>query len=135
MDPVNEIHLIISSKDAKHYKKNVTNVIPLGDEKELIPFIPDLEDEKTYNNITLNVSIPISTAVTAYARMYMSKFKRMFKKLGIILYYSDTDSFIINKSLDQKYIGSELGKLKLEHTFDEGVYHKYKVELIKNMSM
>nr|YP_010130188.1 DNA-directed DNA polymerase [Clavaria fumosa]QPZ51090.1 DNA-directed DNA polymerase [Clavaria fumosa] len=57
----------------------------------------------------------------------MSKFKMMFLKLGIILFYSDTDSFDIDQLLNIKYVRSELGKLKLEHSFEETVYLAIKV--------
>ena len=36
--------------------------------------------------------------------------------------YTDTDSIDIDKPLDPKYVGEELGQLKLEHIFDEAVY-------------
>ena len=44
----------------------------------------------------------------------MTQFKTM---KDIILFFSDTDSIDINKPLDSKFIGSELGKMKLEHVF------------------
>lgn len=45
-----------------------------------------------------------------------SKFKTM---KGVILYYSDTDSLVINKPLDPEFVGNEIGKMKLEHTYDK----------------
>src|SRR5277367_6949469 len=54
----------------------------------------------------------------------MSEFKTMD---DITLFYSDTDSIDRNKPLDPKYIGSELGKMKLEHIFDDAIFLAPKV--------
>jgi len=43
------------------------------------------------------------------------------------LYYSDTDSIDIDKPLEPKFIGPELGKMKLEHIFDDARYLAPKV--------
>ena len=125
-----ETHIILSSEEALKYYKFEPDIIPLKNGKELISFFEENDYDKSRNS--LNVSVPISTAVTAYGRVFMSKFKMMFLKLGITLYYSDTDSFDIDQLLDQIYIGSELGKLKFEHSFDEAVYLAPKVYGGKN---
>ena len=75
----------------------------------------DLPD-KFRNSLT---SIPIAAAITAGARAYMSYFKNME---GYTLYYSDTDSVVLDKPLPDEYVGDELGQFKLEHIFDEAVY-------------
>lgn len=54
----------------------------------------------------------------------MSEFKTMD---DITLFYSDTDSIDINKPLDPKYIGTGLGKMKLEHVFDDAIFLAPKV--------
>jgi hypothetical protein len=54
----------------------------------------------------------------------MSKFKTMN---DLTLYYSDTDSIYIDKPLNSVYIGSELGKLKLEHIFYDAIFLAPKV--------
>jgi hypothetical protein len=125
MDPKMETHIILPSKEALKYYNLEPDIIPLKNGKELISFFEKNDCDKSNNSF--NVSVPISTAVTAYGRIHMSKFKRMFLKLGITLFYSDTDSFDIDQLLDMKYVGSELGKLKLEHYFDEAVYLAPKV--------
>jgi len=38
------------------------------------------------------------------------------------LYYTDTDSIYIDKPLDSKFIGPNLGQFKLENIFQEGVF-------------
>ena len=44
-----------------------------------------------------------------------AKFKIMKE---IVLFYKDKDSIDINKSLNMKFIGKELGLRKLEHIFN-----------------
>ena len=66
----------------------------------------------------------ISSAISAYARIHMSFFKNNpeFK-----LYYSDTDSAVIDKPLPDNMVGSELGQMKLEHTITKAVFLAPKV--------
>lgn len=45
----------------------------------------------------------------------------------ITLYYTDTDSIDIDKPLPSKYIGKELGLIKLEHVFKETIFLAPKV--------
>jgi hypothetical protein len=54
----------------------------------------------------------------------MSQFKN---NPEYILYYFDTDSIDVNKPLNIKFIGKELGKIKLEHIFKEAVFLAPKV--------
>jgi hypothetical protein len=61
-------------------------------------------------------SISIASAVTAYSRVFMSKFKNNQ------LYYGDTDSAFIEGELDPTLIGKNLGQFKLEYTFKEIVF-------------
>lgn len=68
----------------------------------------------------LNISIQIASAITAYARIYMHKLKDKFKSS---LYYSDTDSLVLDKPLDSTGISSStLGCLKLECKISEGLF-------------
>lgn len=63
---------------------------------------------------THNVSISIAAAITAYARVHMSKFKNNPK---INLYYTDTDSVYTDSKLDENLLSETiLGKLKLSNT-------------------
>ena len=50
-----------------------------------------------------------------YRYSLMAKFKFMKE---IVLFYTDKDSIDINKSLNKKFIGKELGLMKLEHIFN-----------------
>lgn len=61
---------------------------------------------------SMNVSISIASAVTAYARICIHKFKLI---AGEHLYYTDTDSIFTTKMLPSRYVGNNLGQMKLEY--------------------
>jgi DNA polymerase type B, organellar and viral len=123
MTPEIENHMILSNNEAlKIYNKyEVRNVCDFNNGRELLSYFDGNISEQRKN---LNISIPISLAVTSYARIHMSQFKTM---KDINLYYTDTDSIDINKPLEDKYIGKELGKMKLEHIFDKILFLAPKV--------
>jgi hypothetical protein len=126
MNPQMESHLIIANEETLKLNavKVITNVIDLKNGKELVSFFDTHNWQDETQKKSLNISVPIAAAVTACARIHMSIFKTMN---DIILYYSDTDSAYVNKPLDPKYIGSELGKMKLEHIFDDAIFLAPKV--------
>lgn len=71
-----------------------------------------------------DVNIAIASTITAGARVFMSAFKNN----GLYtLYYSDTDSIIIDRLLNPKLVGSALGQLKLEHIIERAVFLAPKV--------
>lgn len=70
------------------------------------------------------VSVSIASAVTAYARVYMSTFKN---NPGYNLYYTDTDSIFIDKELDPRLVNSNLGNMKLEYKFTDSIFLAPKV--------
>ena len=47
------------------------------------------------------------------------------------LYYSDTDSFVINKPLPSDFVNNQLGYMKLEHTISKAVFLAPKVYGLK----
>ena len=49
----------------------------------------------------------------------MSYFKQME---GFKVFYSDTDSIDLNKPLNEEFVGTDLGKLKLEHIWEKAIY-------------
>jgi hypothetical protein len=59
-------------------------------------------------------NVGIAAAVTSYARIEMIELKMLLLKLGIKLYYTDTDSIFTDKPLPEYLIGKELGQLKDE---------------------
>ena len=110
---------------------NIMNTLELDDDINLITFIPINEKEndnndELFNNMTnFNISIPLSAAITAYARIHMSKFKDPNNTYD--LYYSDTDCVAIDQPLPDSEISKELGAMKLEYIFDQAVYISPKV--------
>jgi DNA polymerase type B, organellar and viral len=58
--------------------------------------------------------VGIAAAVTSYARIEMIELKMLLIKLGINLYYTDTDSIFVDKELPNYLVGKELGQLKDE---------------------
>jgi hypothetical protein len=85
-------------------------------------------DESTdlYHGMDVNIAIAcVALArITAGGRMVMSTFKN---RPGLNLYYTDTDSIVIDRELPEVFIGNGLGKLKLEHTISEAVFLAPKV--------
>jgi hypothetical protein len=72
----------------------------------------------------LDVNIAIASAVTSGARMIMSNVKN---REEFDLYYTDTDSIVINKPLPSEMVGSSLGQFKLEHEITKAVFLAPKV--------
>jgi DNA polymerase elongation subunit (family B) len=80
------------------------------------------QDEEMYHGLDINIAI--ASAITAGARVSMSILKN---KSSFNLYYSDTDSAIIDQALPSDLVGNKLGQFKLEHTIDRGVFLAPKV--------
>lgn len=75
-----------------------------------------------------NTNVAIASAVTAYSRMIINEYKLIALNKKLQIYYSDTDSLVLNGPLPSEYLDSAtLGKLKLEHTFREGIFVMPKV--------
>jgi DNA polymerase elongation subunit (family B) len=51
----------------------------------------------SFRNVKSNVAI--ASAVTSYARISMMELKMLLIKLGIKLYYTDTDSFFVDREI------------------------------------
>lgn len=73
-------------------------------------------------------NVAIAAAVTAYSRMKINGYKLLALREGLDIYYSDTDSLVLNGQLPPAVCDSaELGLLKLEHQFNEGIFVMPKV--------
>lgn len=81
-----------------------------------------------FSKRTVSQSVPIAAAITAYARMYMNELMHLE---NYKYYYTDTDSLVTDKPLPSKYIGNELGQLKLEYSNFKGLYVSPKLYLIE----
>ena len=124
VSPYLDKHIIINSKDLVDLseKENITNVLSLSQDKELVSYQSNLQIEIENNNTLCNIAI--AAAVTAGARVFRSKFKNMPE---YTLYYSDTDSIDIDKPLPEEYVGNELGQFKLEHSISRAAFLAPKV--------
>lgn len=107
MSDIFENHIIIDMKDLDDVllKYNVADWLPLDHHKVLISYTNDDEQEHKLleNYSTANISIAIASAITGYARIFMSQFKN---STDFNLFYSDTDSIIIDKPLQEHQVES-----------------------------
>jgi hypothetical protein len=72
----------------------------------------------------LEISTPIAIFTTAYARMHMASLKIEYQDH---LYYSNTDSLVLDCPLPDNIVGDQLGQFKLERKVSEGVFLAPKV--------
>lgn len=128
MDNEFENHVIVHSSKLEKYtnKYNVSDWTKLDSQKVLISYIDEgeLEQKQLENYSTTNISIAIASAITAYARIHMSRFKNSD---DYNLYYSDTDSIVIDRPLPDHQVGTGIGLMKLENTLQEGTFIAPKV--------
>ena len=89
----------------------------------------DLNLTSNFRNVKSHVGI--AAAVTSYARIEMLELKMLLIKLGIKLYYTDTDSIFVDKELPNYLIGKDLGQLKDE--LNGRVIKKAYFWVLKNM--
>jgi hypothetical protein len=73
-------------------------------------------------------NVAIAAAVTAYSRIIINQYKLDALNLGLEIFYSDTDSLVVNGALPENVVNSAtLGMLKLEQRFSEGIFVMPKV--------
>jgi hypothetical protein len=92
----------------------ITELIDLKDDNFFCSFINPKNFDKQ-----LTISVGIASAISAYSRIHMSKFKN---NPEYNLYYTDTDSIFIDSDLDSKFVNNEIGNFKLEYIFKESVF-------------
>lgn len=116
MDPDKYFEILRNATDIINYDE--INVDFIGTEK----IFNQIKGDK--NHASLNINTPIALFVTAYSRMFMAEFKL---KYADNLYYTDTDSLVLDCKLPNKYVGDNLGQFKLEYKIKEGVFLSPKV--------
>jgi len=111
----------------KDHAEGIIDLIELGN-KILVIHRPPTKDINTLLDSTKethNVNIAIASAITAYARIHMTQFK---KTSEFNLYYTDTDSIYIDKPLSDELVSkTELGKMKLENKLERSIFISPKV--------
>lgn len=146
-----DISVIVNYKTFREMltMKKITSYKSITNDKILVNYTPRLDKDiikshgldmikilskhKDEEIQSLNVSsIAISAAVNAYARIHISKLKLDILRNGAKIYYSDTDSIITDKVLDKNLVGTGIGKLKLEHVIDKGIFITGKVYCLWN---
>jgi DNA polymerase type B, organellar and viral len=81
-----------------------------------------------------NTNVAIAAAVTAYSRIIINQYKLLALSLGLDIYYSDTDSLVLNGPLPPEHCDpSTLGKLKLENKITEGIFVMPKVYYLRTV--
>jgi hypothetical protein len=80
------------------------------------------ENEDMFHGLEINIAI--ASAVTAGGRMWMSTLKN---NPNFKLYYSDTDSAVIDKPLPEFMVGDAIGQFKLEYIVKRAVFLAPKV--------
>ena len=80
------------------------------------------EDKELFHGMDINIAI--ASAITVGGRVHMSIIKN---NPEFNLYYSDTDSWVVDKELPSYMVGKELGQVKLEHTITRAVFLAPKV--------
>jgi len=90
------------------------------------------EEEDIYHGLEVNIAI--ASTISGGARMWMSILKNCTHPNSVLknhpkfnLYYSDTDSGIIDAPLPSYLVGPNLGQFKLEHVVDKAVFLAPKV--------
>jgi DNA polymerase type B, organellar and viral len=113
----------------RYENKPITGFMELYGKDEYLNFMLDCDA----NKISVNQSLPSAIAITAYARMYMFKVIYKLIDLGIVIYYMDTDSIVVNKAIPQELIGNKLGLFKLEHEIEHGYFISPKLYALKTL--
>jgi hypothetical protein len=123
-----EEHEIIDNRKLARYigltKEHMPEIIDLNNGKSIISKITNKGYERDCDTASMNVSIGIASAITAYARIHMSTY---LQNPNYNVYYSDTDSIVTDKPIDSKHIGKELGQMKLEYKISKAVFLAPKV--------
>lgn len=138
-------HLIITQEELQRYGAGwlILNQIVLG-KKLLVNVTPDYDfiretkgNEERFKMLMKyanNSNVAIAGAVTSYSRILINSMKLKAIELGASLFYSDTDSIVINQELPQEMISStKLGLLKLEHEIEEGIFVMPKVYYLETL--
>jgi hypothetical protein len=108
------------------HNESIQDIVEVGNFSIIVRGGIDLYDYNKNQDLWhgLDVNIAIASAITSGARMVMSKVKN---STDFDLYYTDTDSAVINRPLPAEMVGSALGKFKLEHEISEAVFLAPKV--------
>ena len=98
--------------------------------KNILNFINESnQDDFDFTYHGLEVNVALASAITSGGRVWMS----IIRKLGIGIYYSDTDSYVLDAPLPSFMVGNELGQYKLEHVIKKAVFLAPKVYALETV--
>ncbi len=147
MKDINSRLRIINKNKANEIIKNYNfNILSdLGNNKVLIRYTNKLNDNlrkimKENDLLTkddfgikkvigIPSSVQIASAIASNARISINIFKNMPDNY---CYYSDTDSCFLEHSLDDKYVGNGIGKMKIVNEISKGIFINKKLYAIKD---
>lgn len=103
------------------YQETIHDYIKIGNKylivrNSLFPLKYNEELDKYHGQ---DINIAIASAITAGARVHMSKFKN---NPDFNLYYSDTDSGVFDQPLPAEFVGNKLGQFKLEYVLTKAIF-------------
>lgn len=115
--------LLINNDDLDKYMatKSIRNIIPINEVKSLISFSEVISNDILYDLnatvqsemdrslLSVKSNVAIASAITAYARIEMMKYKKDSN-----ICYTDTDSIFTTVKLSEDLVGPELGEMKDE---------------------
>jgi hypothetical protein len=111
----------------RYENKPISGFLELYGKDEYLDFMLDCDSK----NISVNQSLPSAIAITAYARMYMFNIIYKLIDLGIVIYYMDTDSIVVNAPIPSDLVGNGLGLFKLEYDVAQGYFISPKLYALK----
>lgn len=129
-DSFNDIFIMNKEEYNNYIYKNSDSIVDFIDlDDSIMIFAKDKEGdiETLINGLyeSHNINVAIASAITAYARIEMSRFKN---NPNFTLHYSDTDSAYISSMLPESDMSNTiLGKMKLEHICTRGIFLAPKV--------
>lgn len=109
----NKLDEIIDSNN-----KTKITTIELDEDLFLVSY-HDVDDDKFIDDYTsFDISVGVASAITAYSRVIMTQFKNLPDNK---MFYTDTDSAVMEKPLDDYLVGKHLGQMVLEKEYVEFV--------------
>lgn len=76
------------------------------------------DDQSIYND----ASVMVTAMINSYARIWFNNFKLDLINKGYKIYYCDTDSIVIDKPLDNNFVGEGIGQFKFIAKIKRGYF-------------
>ncbi len=109
-------HVIINTDklDKIIETKDKITTVELDNDLYLVSY-HDIDDNKFIDDYTeYDISVGVASAITTYSRLIITQFKNLPDNQ---MYYTDTDSAVMVKPLDESLVGKHLGQMVLEKEY------------------